>query len=170
MSKRANGEGNVRQRPNGRWEGRTSYLDPVTDKRRSVSVYGATAAECRRELKKVRERIEGGQPARDAAETVGSWLARWRGSSLAASDRKPATKALYSSLSRKHLESEPFGATRLDKLRPTAIERLIVAMRAEGLSDSTVRQVFGILRLARSSPRRGWSDTARSLCAAVLCR
>jgi integrase len=148
MAKRANGEGNFRQRPNGRWEGRVSYVDPLTDKRRSVSVYGATAAECRKELKKVRKRVEEGQPAKDAPDTVRSWLASWRDSSLAASDRKVTTKAQYEMLSRKHLEPEPFGATRLDKLKPTTIERLIVTLRAKGLSDSTVRQVFGVLRLA----------------------
>ncbi|TXI50202.1 tyrosine-type recombinase/integrase [Mycolicibacter arupensis] len=148
MSKRANGEGNVRQRDNGRWEGRVSYVDPLTDKRRSVSVYGATAAECRRELKKVRERVEAGRPAKDAPETVASWLERWRESSLAASDRKATTKALYGILSRTHLEPAPFGATRLDKLKPSNVEALIVALRTKGLSDSTVRQVFGVLRLA----------------------
>jgi integrase len=148
MSKRHNGEGNVRQRSNGRWEGRVSYVDPVTDRRRSVSVYGATAAECRKELRKVRKRIEDGQPAKDAPDTVASWLARWRESSLAASDRKVTTKAQYAMLSRTHLEPEPFGATRLDKLRPTTVERLIVTLRGKGLSDSTVRQTFGVLRLA----------------------
>lgn len=72
MSKRANGEGNVRQRPNGRWEGRVSYVDPVTDMRKSVSVYGATAAECRKESKRVRGRIEEGKTAKDAPDTVAS--------------------------------------------------------------------------------------------------
>jgi integrase len=148
MAKRANGEGNVRQRPNGTWEGRISYVDAVTDKRRSVSMYGATAAECRRELKKVRARIESGRPARDAPDTVGSWLASWRESSLAASNRKPTTKAQYAILSRTQLEPEPFGATRLDKLRPTTVERLIVTLRGKGLSDSTVRQVYTVLRQA----------------------
>lgn len=51
-------------------------------------------------------------------------------------------------LSRKHLEREPFGGHRLDKLRPHHVEELIVALRAAGLSDSTVRQVYTILRQA----------------------
>lgn len=148
MAKRANGEGNVRQRPNGTWEGRLSYVDPVTDERRSVSVYAPTAKACRDKLREARKRVEQGQPAKDAPDTMGSWLARWRDSSLAASDRKVTTKAQYEMLSRTRLEPEPFGATRLDKLKPTTIERLIVTLRAKGLSDSTVRQVFGVLRLA----------------------
>jgi integrase len=51
-------------------------------------------------------------------------------------------------LSRKHLEVEPFGATGLDKLKPTHIEALIVALGAKDLSDSTVRQVYTVLRQA----------------------
>lgn len=148
MSKRANGEGNVRQRPGGRWEGRVSYVDPATDKRRSVSVYGATADECRKELKKIRDRIEDGKPAKDSPDTVASWLKRWRESSLAASDRKPTTKSLYASLSRKHLEAGPIGAKRLDKLKPGDLEALIVELRGKGLSDSTVRTTYTVLRLA----------------------
>lgn len=148
MAKRANGEGNVRQRPNGRWEGRVSYVDPATEKRKSVSVYGDTASDCRKELKKVRERIEAGQPAKDAPDTVASWLAQWRESSLAASDRKATTKSLYGSLSRKHLEGMAIGGKRLDRLKPSDVEALIVELRAAKLADSTVRQVYTVLRQA----------------------
>ncbi|KKB99594.1 tyrosine-type recombinase/integrase [Mycolicibacter arupensis] len=148
MSKRANGEGSVRQRPNGRWEGRISYVDPATDRRKSMSVYGATAAECRRELKKVRQRIDEGKPAKDAPDTVASWLKRWRDSSLAASDRKATTKALYGSLSRKHLEGTGIGDKRMDRLNPSDVESLIVELRGKKLADSTVRQVYTVLRQA----------------------
>jgi integrase len=155
MAKRANGEGNVRQRPNGTWEGRLSYIDPATDKRRSTSVYAATAAECRRELRKVRRRIEGGKPAKDAPDTVASWLAQWRESSLAASDRKATTKSLYGTLSRKHLECTAIGAKRLDKLKPSDVEAVIVELRGKDLADSTVRQVYTVLRQALDVAVRG---------------
>lgn len=148
MGKRANGEGNVRQRADGRWEGSVSYVDPVTDRRRRTYVYGKTAAEARRELKKVRQRIEGGKPAKDAPDTVASWLKRWRESSLAASDRKATTKSLYGSLSRKHLEGTAIGGKRLDRLKPSDIEALIVELRGNKLADSTVRQVYTVLRQA----------------------
>lgn len=148
MAKRANGEGSVRQRPNGRWEGRVSYIDPATEKRRSVSVYGATAAEARRELKKVRARLDDGKRAKDAPDTVASWLERWRESSLAASDRRATTKSLYGSLSRKHLEDGDIGRKRLDKLKPSDVEAMIVELRGKGLADSTVRSTYTALRLA----------------------
>jgi len=148
MSKRANGEGNVRQRPNGTWESRLSYIDPVTDKHRSVSVYAPTATECRQKLKDLRKRIDEGKPAKDSPDTVATWLKRWRESSLAASDRKPTTRVLYAGLSKRHLEPEPFGSLRLNKLRPNHVEELVVALRGKGLADSSVRQVYTVLRQA----------------------
>ena len=120
----------------------------VTDKRRSVSVYRATAAACRKELRKVRQRIEDGKPAKDARDTVASWLAQWRESSLAASDREATTKSLYGSLSRKHLEGTAIGAKRLDRLKPSDGEALIVELRVKELADSAVRQLYTVLRQA----------------------
>ena len=83
---------------------------------------------------------------KDATRTVGDWLAHWRATTLAASDRKESTRVLYANLCRKHLESAPFGAIPLDRLRPTNIEALVLAMRAKTLSDSTIRQTYTVLR------------------------
>ncbi|KAA8939200.1 MAG: site-specific integrase, partial [Mycobacterium sp.] len=130
--RRANGQGNVYQRADGRgWEARLSYLDPNTGQRKRVSVYGKTQKAALAELDKVRDRLNEGQPPRDASTTLAVWLAHWRATTLAASDRKPATRELYSYLSRKHLEPAPLGATRLDRLRPSDVEKLILDMRAK---------------------------------------
>ena len=146
MVKRANGEGNVYQRANGTWEARFSYLDPDTGVRRRVSFYGPSAKAVRDKLKTARERLDAGSPVKDATRTVGDWLAHWRATTLAASDRKESTRVLYANLCRKHLESAPFGAIPLDRLRPTNVEALVLAMRAKALSDSTIRQVYTVLR------------------------
>ena len=128
-----------------------------------IRVYGPTRADARDKLKKARERIESGAPARDATMPTGAWLAHWRATTLAASDRKQATRALYENLSRLHLEPEPFGAIRLDKLKPSDVEKLVLTMRtktkpgpkgADGepgepvraLSDSTIRSTYTVLR------------------------
>lgn len=162
-NRRANHEGTVRQRSDGRFEARLSYEDSATGKRRRISAYGPSRKAAMAELAKVRDRIEDGQPPKDSSTTVGAWLAHWRATTLAASDRKPSTKELYANLSRKHLEPEPFGATRLDRLRPSHIEGLVLAMRnktkpgkrideeteperVRAMSDSTIRQAYTILR------------------------
>jgi integrase len=146
MAKRANGEGNIYQRANGTWEARFSYLDPDTGVRRRVSFYGPSTKAVRDKLKTARERLDAGAPVKDATRTVGDWLAHWRATTLAASDRKESTRVLYANLCRKHLESAPFGAIPLDRLRPTNVEALVLSMRAVTLSDSTIRQTYTVLR------------------------
>jgi integrase len=158
----SNGEGSVYKRMrNGRqagYVGAISYRDNMGRPQR-VRVYGATRRDVRDKLKKAAERIDAGAPPRDSTRTVGDWLAHWRVTTLAVSDRKESTRELYANLSRRHLEPEPFGATRLDRLRPSDIEGLVLAMRAKtkprptqddapvrALSDSTIRQTYTVLR------------------------
>jgi hypothetical protein len=134
MSRNANGEGSIcawtkNGKPSG-YKGAISYTaDDGTTKR--YVAYGRTRKDVRDKLDKARERLGAGAPVRDAKQTVGAWLAHWRATALAASDRKDSTKALYRNLSRCHLEPAPFGAIRLDKLKPSDIDALILAMRAK---------------------------------------
>ena len=71
---------------------------------------------------------------------------------------------MYDNLCRRHLEQAPFGAIRLDRLKPSDVEALVLALRARtkpgkrvvdddaepervrALSDSTIRQVYTVLR------------------------
>jgi integrase len=66
---------------------------------------------------------------------------------------------LYANLSRRNLEPEPFGAIRLDRLKPSDVDGLVLKMRAKtkppledggeprrALSDSTIRQTYTVLR------------------------
>lgn len=168
MAKRGNGEGNVYKRMRDgkvfRYEGKITYEDADGITRRHT-VYARTAAECRDKMKKARQRVDDGAPVRDAATAVSSWLQQWRSTTLEASDRSRATKSLYANLSRKHLEAEPFGALRLDRLKPSDVEKLILDMRRKmkagpkdsdgnagapvrALSDSTIRSTYAVLRSA----------------------
>jgi integrase len=168
MSKNANGEGSIYKRMrDGRVAGYVAALTYTDEDGRTqrVRVYGPTRADARDKLKKARERIESGAPVRDATMPVGAWLSHWRATTLAASDRKQATRALYENLSRRHLEADPFGAIRLDKLRPSDVEKLVLTLRAKtkpdpksvgglpgepvrALSDSTIRSTYTVLRAA----------------------
>jgi integrase len=145
-TRRANGEGNVYQRPDGLWAGRVRYTDPATGQRKRLSVYGTSAKQARAKLKQARDRLEAGAPPKDATRTVADWLKHWRATTLAASDRKESTRELYATLCRRHLESGQFGAIRLDRLRPSDVEALILALRERGLSDSSVRQIYTVAR------------------------
>ncbi|MBV8178807.1 MAG: site-specific integrase [Mycobacterium sp.] len=148
MGKRAAGQGTIYKRADGRWEARLTYTDQDTGQRKRVAVYGKTQKAALTELKKVRDRLDAGKPARDATVTVAAWLERWRTTTLAVSDRAPATRSLYDCLSRKHLEPATIGRMSLDRLRPHHIEALILALREAKLSDSTIRSIYTVLRLA----------------------
>jgi site-specific recombinase XerC len=100
----------------------------------------------REKLNQARDRLNAGAPVRDATRSVGDWLAHWRVASLAVSDRKESTQALYANLSRGHLEPAPFGAIPLNKLKPSDVEALVLALRSKSLSDSTIRSTYTVLR------------------------
>ena len=77
--KRANGEGNIRKRKDGRWEGRyTAGYDAKTGKRIIKNVLGKTQAEVKEKLKRALEETNGLDVSRAADEyTVASWLRAW---------------------------------------------------------------------------------------------
>jgi integrase len=143
VSKRAHGEGGLYRRSNGSWECRIT--DPETGKRRSF--YAATDKAAVAKARKAQERLKTGGPVKDSTRTIGDWLATWRTTTLAVSDRKESTRSLYATLSRKHLEPAPFGVIRLDKLKATDIEKLILDLKAR-LADSTVRSIYVVIRAA----------------------
>ena len=79
MSKRrANGEGSIRKRKDGRWEGRyTAGYDPATGKRIIRNVLGKTQAEVRRKLSEAIASVEALDVSRSREYTVASWLHCW---------------------------------------------------------------------------------------------
>ena len=144
VARRANGEGSVFRRKDGSWSAELSYRDDHGTLRRRT-VYGRTQAAVRAKLRDARERIESGAPVKDASVTVAAWLEDWSTKSLAASDRKQATKDLYATLARTHLVPT-VGTIPLARLRPSDVEALIVTKRDAGLSASTVRTIYTVLR------------------------
>ena len=73
--KRANGEGNIRKRSDGRWEGRyTAGYHPETGKRIIKNVLGKTQAECKAKLAAAMEAVKGVDVSRADEYTVATWL------------------------------------------------------------------------------------------------
>jgi integrase len=162
----ANGEGSIYKRMrDGRhvgYIGAISYTDDMGQPKRHV-VYGKTRTDVRDKMKRVRERLDNGTAVKDSKRTLADWLAHWRVTTLAAPDRKESTRELYATLCRRHLEPKPFGAIPLDKLKPSDVEAMVLAMRArtkpgkhtgnnlepapvQALSDATIRQAYTVLR------------------------
>ena len=76
--KRANGEGSIRKRADGRWEGRyTTGYHPETGKRIIKNVLGKTQAECKAKLSAALESVKGIDVSRADEYTVATWLRSW---------------------------------------------------------------------------------------------
>lgn len=75
--RRANGEGSIRKRKDGRWDGRcTAGCDPVTGKTIYKNVLGKTQAEVKAKLKPAIEK-SGSLATTTEHYTVGQWLDAW---------------------------------------------------------------------------------------------
>ena len=73
--RRGNGEGTIRKRVDGRWEGiLTVGIDPVTGKQIFKNVLGKTQKEVKEKLKKLRDETENIDYAKSDQYTVGTWL------------------------------------------------------------------------------------------------
>ena len=75
--RRANGEGSIRKRKDGRWEGRyTAGRDPVTGKAMYKNVLGKTQAEVKEKFKSAIEK-NSALPLAAGQYTLGQWLDTW---------------------------------------------------------------------------------------------
>lgn len=76
--RRANGEGNIRKRKDGRWEGRyTAGHDPETGKQLFKNVLGKTQAEVKDKLNAALEELKRIDVVVSDQMTTGEWLDTW---------------------------------------------------------------------------------------------
>ena len=76
--KRANGEGSIRKRKDGRWEGRyTAGCDPTTGKPIHKSVLAKTQSEAKEKLKQAIAEAEKLDMSRAKSYTLGAWIKLW---------------------------------------------------------------------------------------------
>ena len=139
MTKRLNGEGHIRQRKDGRWETQLT----VDGKR--VSIYGRSAEDVAAKRDDARGRIEREEPVVDSAQRLRDYIEHWCDTALEASDRAESTKVLYAGLARRHIVPV-LGDRTLAKLRKTDVDGLLVKLKRAGLSESTRRQIYVVLR------------------------
>ena len=166
MSKRrANGEGNLRKRKDGRWEGRyTAGRDPETGKAIYKNVLGKTQAEAKAKLKQAIEEAKGLDAAKAGRYTVGQWMEVWF-EHYAKVKVRPSSHQTYRGYIDNHikpnigkiplekltsLELQKFYKRLLEKGR---VDRLESRHQAKGLSPKTVRNIHQIISSAMNLAR-----------------
>lgn len=145
MTRRANGEGTLYQRADGRWEG-AAYVLTATGGRSRKRVYGRTRAEVFEKLAELQRVSRRGLPAITGGVTVGQYLGEWL-QGVARDSVRPSTYRSYEMYVRLHLVPK-LGGKRLTRLSPTDVRMFLRAKEAEGLSPATVKQMHAILRAA----------------------
>lgn len=145
-SRRGNGEGSFTVRADGRVEARLRYTD-AHGRARRVSAYGATRKQAKAALDEKLRRIRDGLAVVDSKSPLKAVAARWRTTTLPASDRAANTRDSYATRCRLHIEEGPLGEIPLARLTPSDVERWIAAAQADpDVSDSSLRTDFTILR------------------------
>lgn len=157
MKRRASGEGNVRQRADGRWEARVRLGDG-----RRKSLYGETQREVLEQLRALERGQDRGVPVPTERATVGQYLASWIESSRARV--RVRTWEGYDALVRKHTPS--IAKMPLAKLTPQHLDRLYADVIAGGRSPMTVRHLHALLHKAFDQAEK-WGLVARNVAALV---
>lgn len=132
------------QRADGRWTAQVS-VGYVNGKRARKTVYGKTAAECRKKLIEVLHGQQNGQAPMDERTTLATFLPRWL--EAIAPSLRPHTRRFYGDQVRLHLIPR-LGSLPIARITPEQVQQFVNAKSAEGLSPRMVRHLRSTLRAA----------------------
>jgi integrase len=159
--KRANGEGTIARRSDGRYVA-AAFVPMVGGGRRRVYVYGRTRGEARDKLDELQRKASDGIPRARERQTVGEYLDYWL-AHVVRPERRPTTYAGYETMVRLHI-TPLIGTRKLDELGPADVRRMIAALREKrtdghgggprALSPRMVQSAHAVLRNALSNAVR----------------
>lgn len=145
--RRANGEGSVSKRADGRWEGRIIIGRKENGRPIYKSVFAKTQKELMPKLRKLREDYEGIELTPEKDLTLAAWMERWL-REYAETTLRPGTVKGYRSVNRCYLIPS-LGDKRLLQLNPEMIQRVYNEMQSvKSLSNETVRGAHMVLHEA----------------------
>ncbi len=132
--RRANGEGSIRKRSDGRWEGRyTAGRDPQTGKPIYKNVLGKTQAETKEKLKRAIQETKGLDIVKSDQYTVGQWMDVWF-ENYAKIKVRPSSHQTYRGYIENHIKPN-IGDIPLNKLAPLDLQKLYKKLLANGRVD-----------------------------------
>lgn len=151
MGRNAQGNGSIRHRKDGKWEGRyTLGRDPKTGKQVQKSVYGKTQQEVRKKLAQITADIDNGVFVEPSKITVGEWLDVFLKDYNR--DVKEHTQKSYETCCRCHLKPM-LGRVKLTSLTAPMIQSAYNTILEGGtsnkaLSPKTLKNCHGVLHKA----------------------
>ena len=158
--KRANGDGSIRKRKDGRWEGR--YVvghDPATGKMISRNVLGKTQAEVKEKLRTAIENSKRLDYTQTGKYTVGQWMDEWF-EAYAKVKVRPSSHQTYKGYIENHIKPN-IGDIPIEKLTSLQLQKFYRLLLTEGrvpriesekqpkgLSAKTVRNINQVISSA----------------------
>ena len=155
--KRKNGEGTVRLRKDGRWEGRVviGYDDKGLPKTKNV--LAKTKSECVEKLKTLKDALAPPAPPRTRADMpFGDWMEHWY-ETYSKPAARPGTRRIYEGYLRLYI-SPGLGHIPLNRLTAKDMQQFFVWLKTEGradqsdgetgLADSQLRNIHSLCRRA----------------------
>lgn len=143
--RRANGEGTVYPRQDGRWEG-AAYVLTTDGVRKRKRVYGRTREEAHRKLTALIRQSHQGVPVAARSQTLAGYLDYWLEQVMKPAVR-PRTYEGYEGHIRLHIKPG-LGTKRLEKLTARDVRMFLNSKRDAGYSSRTVHHLHAILRNA----------------------
>ncbi len=164
--RRANGEGSIRKRKDGRWEGRyTAGRDPETGKTIYKNVLGKTQGETKAKLKQAIQENTEVDTIRAEQYTVGQWMDVWF-ENYAKIKVRPSSHQTYRGYIENHIKPN-IGKIPLNKLSSLQLQKLYKKLltkgridrieaktQPKGLSPKTVRNINQVISSAMDFAKR----------------
>lgn len=152
MAKRkANGEGTIYHRKDGRYEA-AAYLLTAAGHRKRIRIYGKTQAEARERLVAAVSQVQTGVPIPDKHPQLADYLDHWL-EEIVRPSRRPATYDLYESTVRLYLKPG-LGKKKLQRLSLQELQRFLNEQLAAGRSVRQVQVMKAVLGTALTQAMR----------------
>jgi integrase len=155
--KRANGDGSLRRRSDGRWEARYVLFEDGRIIRRSI--YARTREEASKTLRQALKARDDGAPLPTGRATVAEYLREWFVGAT------PSLRATSVTRYRQCIEDHLIpgvGRHRLIDLRPAHVQTFYTRELEAGISPATVRLIHAVLHRALEQAVR-WNRVTRSV-------
>ena len=161
--RRPSGDGMVRRRGDGRWEGRIVVGHKENGDPIFRYVYGKTQKDLLERLHRSITVYDGAELVEDGKLSLGEWLDRWLDEYAPATSR-PSTLNGYRTYA-EHYIKPVLGRKKISSITTADVQKLYRWLKTEGrvhehpeyghaLSDATVRRIHSMLRLAMAEAKR----------------
>lgn len=159
-NKRSNGDGSIRQRKDGTWEGRYSAgVNPGTGKVIRKSVYAKTRDECAAKLRAATTSIDNGSYFDPQKITVRDWFEIWLSDYMAGV--KPLTVQQYRSMTETHI-IPALGAVKLAKLTSPQLQKFYNQLGKDGMTTRRKNKETGKMEIVKKTAKRINAETGKT--------